>query len=693
MTKPLLFVIATILTFPQTFYAQAAPETFSSAVQSAGTISRANNSQRVYFADQYCKVAGTLDETCLSNAIAAGGDNSTIVIPPGIYYFSSRVIAKSLTNVEIVGSGDSSVIKSNGTAFECDNCTGGGIANVNFTSSITPVVITCSLDPASRQMSCPGLPTRDPSEVITLDPWQQRTGHIPTETDNCLFPEYHRACKPPPHSTPLLSSTQTSENFDSGVFYYKPSSVRIQQITGSYNHIVLMDAINTTVENNSISGGNGAADTSRSETPSHRCGGICLWFSSNQAPGWFSNVNNSITNNTVNFPASEGIAIYNASGTIIANNQVHYGGESGILIGQGLTSATVKPMASVTSGSSTVTGISSTSRLALGQRVVGPYIPRDTTIESVGSTSFVMSNAATASSTEELNIYNPSSISYFAARTTITGNNVSNMDFDGIDASTDAPHSNRVSAYLTASGNVSCYNFGTGIYGDGLYATVTGNIACNNESFGMLFDNANSSITGNIAIDNNLQKNKEAAQIAIGYSPLTVNGGNTVVGNHAFISSGSGINGTGILTNNQGGSVNVLDGNYTLGGLPDSNTGYVTSAITTNSPAATISGAAIDSRVQTVVGLPAGSYSPILHTHDALIFSDINGTIDTGAIVVAAHSAEPTGVRIDGAQNILELWGKTIKANGQSGKTRVISLPCGTAIFTDGLLTGTTGSC
>jgi hypothetical protein len=554
MMKPCLFLIVAISATAQT------------------------SSQKVYFADQYCAVKGTLDQTCLGRAIAAAGNNSQVVIPPGTYNFSSKLTVSNLTNVEIVGSGDSSIIKSNGTAFECDNCTGGGISNINLSSSVTPTVIACKFDVPRRSMSCAGLPTSDPGKIITLDPWNQNFGHIPTSTDAQLL-----------GSQTLLSSAQTSENFDSGVFYYKPTNVTIKHLSGNYAHIVLMDSIGAIVIDNKIMGGNGAADTKKSMTVGNRCGAICLWFSANQPPGWFSNRGNIISNNIVTFPASEGIAVNNAINTVVSNNQVAYGGESGILTGQGLSGTIATPTGTLAAGSTTISGLSSTAGLAAGQPVVSPYLPDETKIVSIGSNSIVLSHAPTANSTESLNVYHPGAMSYFSKQTTITGNVVHHMDFDGIDAGSDYPHTNRVSVYLTVTGNISCNNFGTGIFGDGLSATVSGNTVCNNESYGIALDNADSTITRNTAVDNNRQKSNGNAQIQIGGitgSGLVATGGNTIVGNRANTSERSGINGFGITTTNQKGPSNVLSDNYTTGGLPDSHAGYVTGTTNPSAPAA-----------------------------------------------------------------------------------------------------------
>jgi hypothetical protein len=276
-----------------------------------------------FYGDQFCTTLGTYDDSCLRNAVAAHPSNAKIILAAHTYNFASKVIATGLTNVWIEGSGPGTIITSNGTAFECDNCTGGGFADMQMNSSVTPTVISCFLIPSSRTMSCPALPTTPSTQVIVLDPWGQGVGHIPTSTDTILLP---------PSS---LSSTQINENFDTGVFYYKPTGVHITGISGTYTHIVLTDAVNSVVANNNIMGGNGSADTNRGSVHLDRCGGICLWFSTAQAPGIFSNLNNVISNNVVSFSASEGIDVSHADGTLVVGNTVSYGGESGIFTGQG----------------------------------------------------------------------------------------------------------------------------------------------------------------------------------------------------------------------------------------------------------------------------------------------------------------------------------------------------------------------
>lgn len=643
-------------TVPDTTKVPLAGGTMTGSLVLAGTPTSALQAATKQYVDvsTFNASCPAMDDTCLTAAIAAHPSNAKIFLPPGTYTFANKVIATNLNNVFIEGAGSGTIVKSNGTAFECDNCTGGGFGNMQMNSTVTPTLISCTLIPSSRTMSCPGLPTTPSTQVITLDPWGQGVGHIPTSTDTILLP---------PSS---LSTQQQNENFDTGVLYYKPNGAHITGISGTYVHIVLMDSVGSLVDNNTIMGGNGAADTNRGSVSLTRCGGICLWFSTAQAPGVFSNLNNVIAHNNVSFAASEGISIWHADNTQVADNTVSYAGESGIMTGQGLTGVSGVATGTLTSGSTTISGLSTVAGISPGQTIVGLYIVPGTTVSSVGSTTLVMSNPAQSASTEVVRTYG-GVLSYFSVRTSVEANITHHNLFDGIDVSSDAPHSNRANMNLSVTGNVSCYNFGAGIYGDGNYSTFTGNTACYNESWGISLDNAFSTIVGNSAFDNNLQKDGGTGQIGIGsqgpMSGFGLNGGNTVIGNHADTSTNSGINGFGIFASNNGGPQNMLQGNYTTGGLPDSIVGAAASMFS----GTILSGATTDTKVDTFLSQSVGAFSPLVQAKDAVTFFDINGALDTGGYVIASHSASPVGLRIDGVAKTVQIGGGLVVPGLTSG--------------------------
>lgn len=62
----------------------------------------------VYYADKYCAVAGTLDDTCIRNALAAIPANSTLFIPPGQYNINSKILITK--TVALVGAGRASTV-------------------------------------------------------------------------------------------------------------------------------------------------------------------------------------------------------------------------------------------------------------------------------------------------------------------------------------------------------------------------------------------------------------------------------------------------------------------------------------------------------------------------------------------------------------------------------------------------------
>jgi hypothetical protein len=314
--------------------------------------------------------------------------------------------------------------------------------------------------------------------------------------------------------------------------------------------------------------------------------------------------------------------------------------------------------------------------MAAGQTIVGLYIVPGTTIISVGGSSLIMSAPAQSTSTEVVKTYaNP--LSFFSVRTVVAGNTSHHNLFDGIDVSSDSPHSNRANMYMSVTGNASCYNFGTGIFGDGNYATIAGNTTCYNESWGIEMDNAFSTIVGNSAFDNNLEKDPGAGQIGIGFTGFVggSNGGNIIVGNHADTSTNSGINGAGIFANNEGGPFNVMQGNYTTGGLTDNIVGA--SAGTFNG--LTLSGATTDTRVNTFLSLAPSSFSPLMQAHDAITFFDINGANDTGGYVIAAHSMSSIGLRIDPVAKTVQVGGGLVI---QQGTPATSGAPCATGQIT-----------
>lgn len=612
--------------------------------QPAPTSLDVNVLNHVVYADRYCTTPGTYDQSCLANAVAAAGNNSMVVLGGHNYAYASKTTFHNLTNITVRGESGAS-ITSNGTAIECDDCTNYSFKGVRFASSVTPAVIPCDLIAASRSMTCTGLPTVDPNANIVLDPWRTGTGHIPTGTDQILLP------------VGALSAAQKAQNWDSGLSFLRPTNVVVENNTGTYYHIVMLDSVGSIVRNNQIMGGNGAADTSVSAVPSDRCGAICFMFIARRPPGWFANHDNIVIGNTITYPASLGIEAINATGTVITGNNVSYGGESGITLGQGISNPFTTVTATLTAGSTTATFSTATGVIA-GMLLTGAFISEGTAVASspVGTT-VTLTKPAQGTVTETISVWNSDAISYYSAGTTITGNVAHHMLFDGFDISSDAGHSSRAQSHNTTTGNFSYANFGTGFYGDGIGDTITANTAWNNEAFGFGLDNYNSTIVGNTAIDNNLQRNAAQSQFAIGAAIGTNNGGNTVSSNQAVVTDTT-INGYGFYANNNSGPVNMWSNNSDSGiSLSDNLMGIKFSASPISITGLEVAGVSTAPRVAITLNQVAGSNSPIVQTGDAVQLVDTNGIVNTGAMSVVGHNAGSVGYRIDNAGKTLTLYG------------------------------------
>lgn len=297
------------------------PSSGSQAVsQTAGTSLNVNIFEKTYYADQFCTTPGTFDQSCLTNSIAAAGNNSRIILSPRTYTFASRVLASNLINVNIEGYG--AVIQNDGGAFRCTGCTGGSFKGISFLPVTVPTLISCTLNQSALSMSCPSLPTG--IAAIVLDPWGVGTGHMPTSDDAAILPGG------------ALTTAQQHQTWDTGVSYVNSSGTVVSDLSGSFTHIVLVDSSNFIVRNNAINGGNGNGELLNLGigTGGDRCGAICLWSASTTA-GAYTNLHNKLIDNTIQFAASRSIAIIHSDDTLVEGNQMLYPGEGGVITGEG----------------------------------------------------------------------------------------------------------------------------------------------------------------------------------------------------------------------------------------------------------------------------------------------------------------------------------------------------------------------
>lgn len=111
----------------------------------------------------------------------------------------------------------------------------------------------------------------------------------------------------------------------------------------------------------------------------------------------------------------------------------------------------------------------------------------------------------------------------------ITGNSVSHCFYDGLDLSSQDPHSG---AFLTGSiaiGNTSRFNGAAGVTSDGAGWTIAENTASDNGGPGMLLDVVESVVEFNRVVDNNRDRNALSDQLIAGNSVPP--GGDWLVGN------------------------------------------------------------------------------------------------------------------------------------------------------------------
>jgi len=283
-----------------------------------GSSQAASSLQRVFSVDQFCNTAGTYDQTCLANAIAAAGNNSKIVLNPHTYNFASQVKVSALNNVDIEGS-VGSVIVEDGISIECDRCTNVVFKDIQFQTVTQPVVVVQS-----------SLPTPNPSTVVAIDRWGSGEGYVPTGNDNDIVPVVSGGTC----TSSCLSAAQSSENFDTGLLLRNPVGCEVLGSTGKWYSIVVMDGQNCHIHNNFVYGGKGQASANLGAGPNQGGGAILFWMTT-ATGGVFTNLGNTVENNTILNAAFDGVTIAHGNGNVISGNIARRVGESGFKTWEG----------------------------------------------------------------------------------------------------------------------------------------------------------------------------------------------------------------------------------------------------------------------------------------------------------------------------------------------------------------------
>ena len=236
---------------------------------------------------------------------AANRAGGTVILPPGVYRFDSRIVLSNIKNVTIEGQ-DGAVILKDGGAFVCRRCSNVTIKNIGIKNLTVPKVVKVA-----------DLPTANPNQIIVLDRHSTGFGYIPESTDDG-------------DAWAKMSATQKAEASSATTFASHIVFINSDHITVSGLHSVNKgffgiyfdkchdsEAINSTVV-----GGFPEVEP-----------GAIAFVDGTDDHGALS-YNNVADSNNISYAAHNGILIYGGHDIRVTGNIVHDSSETGIKIGQ-----------------------------------------------------------------------------------------------------------------------------------------------------------------------------------------------------------------------------------------------------------------------------------------------------------------------------------------------------------------------
>ncbi|MBS1815737.1 MAG: hypothetical protein JSS87_12760 [Acidobacteria bacterium] len=255
--------------------------------------------KNVYNAAEWCDKQGQLDDSCLRNALAKARlkTPSRVLLPRGLYIFGNNVTVTGLANIEIAGTGASTIIQRDGTAFQCYSCTDITLHDIAFTSATIPIKKLIS-----------ELPTADPNQIIVIDRFNSGWGYIPTVNDTDLI--VANGC-----SKHCLSATQLAASFDNGVYFRGGSNIEIFGLRGKFYSISADSVTAISIHNN----------VGRNGGKSNKGGCVTVGSGSERVR---------VSDNNFSYCSNAGYVYRGANTVIHTRNIAMYNGESGHKIGQ-----------------------------------------------------------------------------------------------------------------------------------------------------------------------------------------------------------------------------------------------------------------------------------------------------------------------------------------------------------------------
>lgn len=261
---------------------------------------------KVVYTDDYCATAGTYDGSCITNAVAAVGNNSKVILSPHAYNLAATLTFAGLQDVEIAGSGPGTVLKRDGQTFSCTSCIGVSLHDLAIQTATVPTVVTPEM-----------LPTASGSTPILIDRWRTGKGYLPTINDQDIVPAGSGgACR-----SKCISATQLNQSWYGAIVFTNtgsaaPSRLHLYNLSGANYDIMLFDVSYSLIDHNTVLGGKDF-------------GGIGCWRNGSGCRY------DEFSNNEVLYNGFNGIIVGGGDHLTITNNVLKYNGESGVKTYQG----------------------------------------------------------------------------------------------------------------------------------------------------------------------------------------------------------------------------------------------------------------------------------------------------------------------------------------------------------------------
>jgi hypothetical protein len=158
-------------------YTKTAPTAIQNIVQPGVTSLGVNTLNNTFYASQWCTTLGTLDQTCLTNAVTAASTNNLTVEINSVIPITSSVTVPTNVSIRVVGSGGFAVSNTGtliiGGAFEAPMrqvFSGAGLSSVYFQGSNSNISVLPQWFGATGNSKAAGFTSTAGNATITLRP-------------------------------------------------------------------------------------------------------------------------------------------------------------------------------------------------------------------------------------------------------------------------------------------------------------------------------------------------------------------------------------------------------------------------------------------------------------------------------------------------------------------------------------------